>query len=335
MRSEWLKISIIVAGWVIFISLAHYMLNCRTSDSDVVKIGYMPVISNLSVPLMAEAAISMDKHWIDAIKFSSFADMADALRHGQLNIGFMIAPLAIALRQQGVDIKICYIGNRHESTLVGRKDIAGLRDLADKTVAVPMRFSGHYLLLRELAKKMGFLDKIQIVEMNPPDMASALMTGGLDAYFVGEPFAAQSIKAGQSKVLLFAEDYWPDFICNVMVVRTQFLNEKPSRAKIIIEAAARAGLWAKDHLKEATAIASKWWGQPEDVVFFALNNPPNRVVFDKFMPKKSELKRLARVMVEQGLTTSDNIDGLIDENFCPSEKQPKINSLKEIFPHGF
>jgi hypothetical protein len=43
--------------------------------------------------------------------------------------------------------------------------------------------------------------QLDIVEMNPPDMPSALAIGSLGAYFVGEPFAAQTIRSGKSKVL--------------------------------------------------------------------------------------------------------------------------------------
>ncbi len=327
-----MKITLGAAAWVIFISLAHYYLNCRSVGGEAARIGYMPVVSNLSVPIMAEAASLNKVPQLEPIKFSSFADMADALRHGQLDAAFMIAPLAIALRQQGVDIKICYIGNRHESTMVVRKDIVNIRELAGRSVAVPLRYSGHYILLRELCERFGILERVRIVEMNPPDMASALMTRALDGYFVGEPFAAQSVRAGKARVLFDVEELWPGFICNVMVARTRFLEERGDEARRLIGGAARAGMWAKDHLDEAASIAAKWWGQPVETIMFALTGRSGRVLFDRFYPVEEELRGLALRMVRQGLVANDDIDGLIDPRFCPPRKISVINSLKDIFP---
>ncbi len=332
MKSPWLKTAVGVVAWVIFISVAHYFLNCRDEHIDCVKIGYMPVISNLSVPIMAEAAAQNGKVSINAIRFSSFADMADALRNEQLDIAFIIAPLAIALRQQGVGIKLCYVGNRHESTLVARAGIQTFADLAGGTVAVPLRFSGHYILLRELAHRFGIGDSLHLVEMNPPDMASALVAGGLDAYFVGEPFAAQGLAAGNAKTLFRVEEFWPGFICNVMVISTNYLEKNSKDARLLIEAAARAGLWARDHLEEAASIASKWWGQPKKIVLNALTKPKGRVVFDRFVPSKSEFKELAQRMVKQGLISDADISGLIDPAFCPKTKAITIKTLQEVFP---
>ena len=79
--------------------------------------------------------------------------MAEALRNGQIQAAFIIAPLAIVLRQQGEDVRVIYIGNRHESTLVARSELNAtkLADLEGKTVAVPMRYSGHNLgILKQL-----------------------------------------------------------------------------------------------------------------------------------------------------------------------------------------
>ncbi len=113
------------------------------------------------------------------MKFNSFAEMAEALRNDEIQAAFMIAPLAIVLNQQGEDVRVVYIGNRHESSLVTKKElnITTFADLRGKTVAVPMRYSGHNLSLLKLMSENGLSEDINIVEMNPPDMASAMISG--------------------------------------------------------------------------------------------------------------------------------------------------------------
>ena len=187
--------------WFVLISGLHWWLNYDHGHQKVVKMGYMPVITNMAAPLLDHASAKKSDVRFKALKFSSFAEMGEALRNDEIQVAFIIAPLSIVLRQQGVDVKVVYIGNRHESTLVTRKDlnIKDVQGLAGTTVAVPMRFSGHNLSLLRLMEENNMSGEVNIVELNPPDMASALTTGALDAYYVGEPFAAQTLKSASGE----------------------------------------------------------------------------------------------------------------------------------------
>jgi NitT/TauT family transport system substrate-binding protein len=236
------------------------------------------------------------------------------------------------LRQQGADVKLVFIGNRHESTLVTRKDlnITNFSQLAGKTIAVPMRFSGHNLSAMQLAKQYKLEDEIKIVEMNPPDMASALAAGSLDAYYVGEPFAAKTLKSGHAAVLTYVEDVWPNFICNLVIVNRSLIESDPTLVQQFVTSAARSGLWAQNNLGEAAKIASSYWNQDVGLVNFALNSPPNRVVFDKFTPKAVEIQQIADLMVENKLIESNSIDGLIDAHFAENADLHDISTLDSV-----
>ncbi len=202
-----------------------------------------------------------------ALKFSSFAEMGEAFRNHSIDAAFIIAPLPLVLRSQGVPGKIVYIGNRHESTLVSRKELGLARGqfrlLAGRTVAVPLRFSGHALALGRLLRANQMDESaIRVVEMPPPDMAAALQNGSLDAYFVGEPFAARSVKAGLANVVEYVEDGWPGFLCNVMIVHDDLIAREPELVRRLVHGTVRASLWASRNRKQAVAIASLAWGQP-------------------------------------------------------------------------
>ena len=198
------KVLIGTLTWLFLISWLHFTLNSESSDRRIINIGYMPVITNLSAPMLDHVSKESDGIRYKALKFASFAEMAESLRNGQIDVAFMIAPLSIVLRQQGEDMKVVYIGNRNESTMVTRTDLKAdsLHDLIGKTIAVPMRYSGHNISILNLIEEQKLTGSINVVEMNPPDMAAALSTGALDAYYVGEPFAAQTLRTGQSEKLL-------------------------------------------------------------------------------------------------------------------------------------
>ena len=322
--------------WLMLISGLHYWLNYADSmlEREIVRMGYMPVITNLAAPLLDRVSEKEEQCRVrfKAVKFASFAEMAEALRNNDIQAAFIIAPLAVVLRRQGEDIKIVYIGNRHESTLVARKDlnVKTLDDLAGKTIAVPMRYSGHNLSLLRLLEERKLSGKVRIVEMNPPDMASALVSGSLDAYYVGEPFAAQTLKSGHGTLVTYAENLWPGFICNLLIVRQKFIQENPEIVKRLVSGAVRSGLWAEKHTESAAGIASAYWGTPVELITYALTIPPHRVCFDRFIPKQEEIQEMADLMLRFGMTASADIDGLIDDRFARQTDLTRISTLSDI-----
>ena len=334
--SPFWKITAGALMWLLLISGLHYSLNRDRGHRRVVRMGYMPVITNLASPLLDYASRDNGEIRFQAIKFASFAEMAEALRNDQIQAAFMIAPLSIVLRQQGEDIRVVCIGNRHESTLVARKDLGAktLEDLAGRTLAVPMRFSGHNLSILLLLEKTGLSGQVNVVEMNPPDMPSALATGALDAYFVGEPFAAQTLKDGNASLLYYVEDVWQNFICNLVVVKQSLIDTRPDIVRQLVQGAARAGVWASGHPDEAAAIASEFWNQPKDLVRYAMTTPENRIVYDRYVPIQEELQQMADLMVKFKLIESGEITGLVDDRFARSADLSNVLDIGTILPSG-
>jgi NitT/TauT family transport system substrate-binding protein len=328
----WLVL-IFAVCWLVLISWLHYRFNFEHGARQVLRMGYMPVITNLACPLLDYATRKSHGLRFDALKFGSFAEMGEALRSDEIQAAFIIAPLAIVLHQQDAGVRIVYIGNRHESTLVYRKDlnVKDFADLAGKSIAVPMRYSGHNLAARRLAEKFRLGKKdLNIVEMNPPDMASALAAGALDAYFVGEPFAAQTTSTGESKVLYYVRQIWPGFICNLVLVKQSLINEHPDWVQMLVQGAARSGLWAKDHPKEAARIAAQYWNQPVALVEYALQTPPGRIVYDRFIPKESEIRQLADTMVHFKLLNNNDVHGLVDDRFARKANLEGVTDFNSI-----
>ena len=333
LRSYPVRIGILAILWFLAVAGAHYGLNIDHDRRQVVTMGYMPVITNLAAPLLDYASIDgKSPIRYRALKFSSFAEMAEALRNDEIQAAFIIAPLSIVLRQQGEDVKVVYIGNRHESTLVVRKDLHArtLAELAGRTIAVPMRYSGHNLVLLKLLADAGLENKIHVVEMNPPDMASALASGSLDAYFVGEPFAAQTLKFGASELFFYVEDVSPGFICNLLLVRNKFIQKQPEVVHNLVQGAVRSGLWARQNIAQAAQIASRYWGQPVELVKYALKTPEGRIVFDKYMPVEKELQDIADLMVRFHLLETGSISGLVEDRFARGANLDGIAGVSSI-----
>jgi NitT/TauT family transport system substrate-binding protein len=328
-----LKLGALFFAWLVVITWMHYRLNTWSADRQIVRMGYMPVVTNLAAPLLDYVSSRGTGVHFEAVKFTSFAEMAEALRNDNIQAAFIIAPLAVVLRQQGVDVKVVMIGNRHESTLVARKDLNAkrLEDLAGRTIAVPMRYSGHNLWLQKAMEEKGLGRKVRVVEMNPPDMASALTSGALDAYFVGEPFAAQTVTSNDADVIAHAESMWPNFICNLVLVKNSWIQAQPSVVRKLVETAARSGLWARRHPDEAARIASGYWNQSEALVRHALTEPSGRIVYDRYVPETTELQKMADLMARYGLIQQPVISGLVDDRFARDASVEGITGLESVF----
>ena len=112
-------------------------------------------------------------------QFQGFPEIKEALIANRMQAGFLVAPMAIALRSQGVPIKIVYLGHRYGSAFVVAKNgpIHAVTDLVGKTIAIPSRFSDERLIVgRALRANHMAESQVKMVEMSPPDVASALST---------------------------------------------------------------------------------------------------------------------------------------------------------------
>src|SRR3979411_3134157 len=93
----------------------------------------------------------------EPVRFSGWPELKEAFISGHLEATFILAPLAMALREQGIPIKIVYLGHRDGTALMVHKNsqIYRMEDLKGKTVAVPNRFSNQRLLIFKALKDRG------------------------------------------------------------------------------------------------------------------------------------------------------------------------------------
>ena len=87
------------------------------------RIGFLPVTCHLTCPVTdfinkQQTGTSM----FDPVRFNGWPELKEAYLSGYTPATFILAPMAIALREQGVKIKIVYLGHRDGSALMVRKD---------------------------------------------------------------------------------------------------------------------------------------------------------------------------------------------------------------------
>ncbi len=183
------------------------------------------------------------------------------MKSGRLDATFMIAPLAMKLREQGVKVRIAYLGHRDGSTVIVRKDLPArsLKDLEGRVFAIPSKYSNQHLVIRKLMKDEGVDPAaIRFVELPPPDMPGALASKAIDAYFIGEPHAARAELDGSGRVLYHAKDIWPRFISCVLVVTERLIAERPAVVRDLVRGIAESGEWAETHRVDAARLVAPY-----------------------------------------------------------------------------
>jgi NitT/TauT family transport system substrate-binding protein len=219
------KITIFVLGWLIVISAAHSYLNVnwaavlndyRPLEKRKITVAYLPVTCQLTCPVTDYISkYSTSGQEFLPRMFQGFPEMKEALISNRVQAAFIVAPMALALKSQGVPIKVVYLGHRYGSAVVVRKDgpIKTFADMRGKTIAIPSRFSDERLLLFRAMKVWGVKpSEIKMVEMAPPDVSGALAAHAIDAFVMGEPFPSQAEIGGYGRVLFQAREYWPDYV---------------------------------------------------------------------------------------------------------------------------
>ena len=290
------------------------------------KVGFLPVTCHLTCPVTDFATRTSTATRFESQRFTDFPTVVETIKSGRLDATFMIAPLAMKLREQGVPVKIVYLGHRDGSTVIVRKDLPAqsLRDLRGRTFAIPSKYSNQYLVIRKLMEDQGVgAEEIHFVELPPPDMPGALASHAIDAYFVGEPHAAKAELDGSGRVLYHAKDIWPHFISCVLVVTEKLIRERPAVVRDLVRGIAESGEWAETHRLGAAKVVSPYFRQDEKLVRYVLTQPPDRVSYRMLTPTDEDLQLIHDMAMKAGILQKPiAMKDLIDRQFIPANIKP-------------
>jgi NitT/TauT family transport system substrate-binding protein len=273
------------------------------------NVGFIPVTCHLTCPVTDYiASHSKDGTVFLPTLFQGFPEIKEALISNRMQAGFLVAPLALALRSQGVPIKIVYLGHRYGSAVVVQKDgpVHNVADLRGKTIAIPSRFSDERLLVLRALEANGLkANDVRLLEMAPPDVAGALAVKAIDAFSMGEPFPSQAEMGGFGRVLFQAREYWPDYMSCVLVVRQDVIDQRPQAVQILVDGIARSGLWLDDSLPHreyaAEFVGRYYYHQSPSLLRWALTNPSDRVTYEPLSPRRADFELVQDLMIRSGV----------------------------------
>jgi NitT/TauT family transport system substrate-binding protein len=312
------KILLIGLAWLLLISGAHAYLNVnwpavlndyRPLSQRKITVAYIPVTCQLTCPV-TDYISKLSQHGEVFLPrlFQGFPEIKEALISGKIQAAFIVAPMAIALKAQGVAIKVVYLGHRYGSAVVVAKNgpIKSFADMRGRTIAIPSRFSDERLLVFRAMKIWGIKPgEIKMVEMAPPDVSGALAAHAIDAFVMGEPFPSQAELGGYGRVLFQAREYWPDYMSCILVVQQDLIDKRPEVVQALVDGIARSGLWldkGKPHREDAADFVGRfYYNQKPALLRWALTKPLDRVTYSPLAPRKPDFDLVRDLMIETGV----------------------------------
>lgn len=258
------------------------------------------------------------------MKFTDWPTVKEALISKDVGGVFILAPMAMQLVADGVPIKVVYLGHRDGTAIVVGidSDIHDFGDLAGKTVAIPSRYANQNVLMHRMMREWNMAEgSIDLREVPPPEHPTALLAGAIDAYIVGEPFAAKAEVDGFGRVLYQASELWPDFISCVLVVRQDLIDDDPELIQELVTGIAKSGKWLDAdiaHRLDAAEVAGKrYYFQPPELLKHVLSKPPDRVRYTQLTPLRHEFDEIMELAFDIGvLSRRVDFEEYTDDRFA-------------------
>ncbi|TMR05660.1 ABC transporter substrate-binding protein [Actinomadura soli] len=235
-----------------------------------VSAGYVSAIDQLGLPAGVEAGHFDDQNLNVKLAdpFPTGVDALNALQAGQVDFVQVGTP-AIAASQKGLDLVLVgnYTGSASRRSIddtmavvaKGDSGIDGknLTTLRGRRIGVSEGSINHLYLLG-LLKKAGLkASDVKIVNTEPPDMAVALKSGGIDAAIVWDPFSITITQqvAGAKEVLRGGE--FIPFV-GYIVTTPKYAEENPDVVHRFLTARATADQWMRQNPAKAADAATRW-----------------------------------------------------------------------------
>jgi NitT/TauT family transport system substrate-binding protein len=337
--SFWRVITVCGAAWLLVITLVHARLNLGigydtlfgAKDPDAIvprRVGFLPVTCHLTCPVTDYINTQIDgEGFYEPIRFQGWPELKEAFLSGYTPATFILAPMAIKLREEGVPLKIVYLGHRDGTAMMVHResDIYRIEDLRGKTIAVPNRYSNQRLLVFKALRERGIgLDEVTLVEMPPPDMPAALYSRAVDAVSSGEPFMGQTELDGYGRILYLTKDVWPEFISCVLAVHEDYIREDRASVQRLVDGIASSGKWldeTMDHRLQAAEFVSKhYYNQHPRLLSFVLSKPPDRVKYTNLTVRKPDFEEIVELGVADGILKGNlAFEDYCDPSFVPDE----------------
>lgn len=265
---------------LIILTIISFNLNLYAKEDNSINMA-VEFVDHASSAYIAKSKGWYQKEGLEISTFENYITgmaLSAALTRSDIDAAYMcLIPAICSYANGNVPLKV--IAGTHKygyGLLVNQEKIASIEDLKKPGIKIgcPRAGSPNDVLLHKMIEKYD-LDKKEILKkvrrMSPAKVLFSLKTGQLDAGFCCEQFPSMGQELG-FKLLVKAEDLWPQMQGSVVVVNENLLKNSPQKVEKIVKINQRATDFINTNPQSAAEIvAAKLQAAEEDVLAFNID----------------------------------------------------------------
>jgi NitT/TauT family transport system substrate-binding protein len=260
---------------------------------------------------------------VELVNFTQDADLNGALASGKLDVANVATHTAMAMVAAGLPIKIVLLldVSMTADAMLSNGEVGSVSELKGKSIAFEEGTTSDILLNYVLAKNGMSINDIKKVPMPAADAGTALIAGRVPVAVTYEPYISIAKTQSKKVKLLASAGEDPGLISDVLVVREEFLKNKPGQIAALIKVWDEALAFYRSNEKEGQAIIAEAVGaKPEEletgfqgVRYYSLAENKKHLQGDYLKKVMPDVKAAA---TKANLLTKDiNVATLIDGRF--------------------
>ena len=282
----------------------------QISEEPLIRVGYLPISDHILA--MVSHCINRGRLKIQLKKFLSWSSLANSLENGLLDAAFVMAPIAMALRNKGVPIVYVMDGHHDGSAITVRKDLdmGRLRlGMTEKRVGLPYAISTHSILFADMVGiyRQAHSAPIKTRYLGPSYLLNSLINREIDVFCCAEPWNTKAVIEGAGTILARSKDYLPGHICCIVAVREAFLQKNGDRVRSYLRLLHSTSEYLAADFNRGAKIQELYTGVSADIITPVLKN--REITFDDIMPDRGRMASLMHLAVQTGILEAPcNID---------------------------
>jgi NitT/TauT family transport system substrate-binding protein len=302
------------------------------ADKPTLRIGHIKITDHLvlgvTLDKLAKGEETFQNLTLENVPYMGWNQVGNALRGGDIDGAFILAPFAMDMFYAGLDIRLVLLGHRTGSVLVTNKraHIQTIKDFKGRAIVLPLYLSVHTMLFYKLLEKEGLSigpGKDVNFEVEAPSAMPEILqwdeSGSVGGFIVAEPFATQAVLGGYGDEFALSKDIWPNHPCCVLVIKHDVLARQPDAVAELTQSLVKSGNFISENRAAAIPIAQKFLGQPEEVVTRVLTQPVDRVKTDQLYPKLEDLDLIQTYLTQpsiNALSGKIDLEKFVDPQFA-------------------
>lgn len=306
------------------------------SGKTQLKVAHIQITDHLGLGvlnhLLAVEQLEPRHFELETICMPSWNPVQKALEKGEVDIAFILAPIAMDLFGFGVPIKLVSLAHKNGSIFVWKKngdEKSSLQQMfRNKTFYIPHELSVHHMLTHKFLKGIDLEPGFQargadgnynvFFEVVPPVKMPEYLAGNPEAvgFSVAEPLGTKAIAGGNAELMFLSGELWENHPCCVVAVRDELIDKHGDSVHEFVDMLVQAGQYIDQRPESAASIAIPFLdptgslGLKEAVLKNVLKENLGIKTYDLY-PNIEDFERIQRYMVDEM-----DIGGLIDlDNF--------------------